>query len=77
MRFIVAVLLRDALDLSYPEIAKAIGYKDHTSAMNGVRRARRFIEHNHRWALDYQALRKLAPDCWQVEIQIERLDMCA
>lgn len=39
-----AVRLRRELGMSYPQIAKVLGYKDHTTVMHAIRRATRQLE---------------------------------
>lgn len=54
VRFVVAWLARQLTPASYPAIAAAIGYEDHTSAIHGYHRAlelRRTYKH-HRQMMD-------------------------
>lgn len=76
MRFIVAALLRDRLEMSYPEIARELGYNDHTSAMNGVRRARAQRELNWRWDADFKSIERSLLT-WREERAVESLEMSA
>ncbi len=39
-------LIRAICELSYPDIARALGRRDHTTAMNGVRRTAERLERN-------------------------------
>lgn len=74
MRFITAAIVRERLDLSYPELARIFGYNDHTSALNGVRRARLARERNQLWADDFAAIDTALLN-WREERAIEALEM--
>lgn len=75
-RFITAAIVRERLDVSYTELARILGYRDHTSVMNGVRRARSKRESNAYWAADFDAIENaLLP--WREESEIEKLEMGA
>jgi len=76
MRHIAACIIRERLDMSYPEISKALGCRDHTTAMNAVRRARHHREVNPMWADDFNGILKLLLD-WREEREIERLEVGA
>lgn len=76
MRFIAASLMRSRLDMSYPEIALQLGWCDHTSVINAVRRARHSRLTQERWATDFSGVERLLLD-WHEERQIEALDLCA
>jgi chromosomal replication initiation ATPase DnaA len=76
MRFITAAIVREKLEVSYPELARIFGYNDHTSAMNGVKRARRQRESRTLWACDFDAIEN-ALLTWREEIEIEKLEIWA
>lgn len=60
-RQIVMYLLREKLDLSYPQIGEALGGKDHTTIMHGVAKIERNIKTNPTLEADLKALtRELA-----------------
>lgn len=48
--------LRERYGLSYPELARMLGY-DHTTILHGVRRARSLELDNERWRLQCTAAR--------------------
>jgi chromosomal replication initiator protein len=74
MRFIAAAIVRERLEPSYTELARIFGYRDHTSVMSGVKRARLKRERDAYWADDFNAIeRDLLP--WREEITIERLEL--
>ncbi len=73
-RFIACSLVRERLDVSYPELARMFGYNDHTSAMNGVRRARVERMRNYIWARAFSAIENAILD-WREEVEIEKLEM--
>jgi len=73
-RFICCSIVRERLDLSYPELAKALGYGDHTAAINAVRQARVRRQTNDYWARDFDAIETALLD-WREEREIERLEM--
>jgi chromosomal replication initiation ATPase DnaA len=75
-RFIACSLVREKLDVSYPELAKMFGYNDHTSALNGVRRARHERQANDFWADAFSAIERSLLD-WREEEEIEKLEMGA
>jgi chromosomal replication initiator protein len=50
------LICRDALELSYPEIGKAFGNRDHTTAMSGVAKARSKLERETIWRDDLRAI---------------------
>lgn len=76
MRFIAASLMRSRLDMSYPEIASELGWCDHTSVINAVRRGRHARKTQERWAQDFAGVERLLLD-WNEELAIEALDLCA
>lgn len=53
-RFAAALLLRDKLDLSFPQIARALNRKDHTSAQHEVRRGAHLLFTDPEWAALYR-----------------------
>jgi chromosomal replication initiation ATPase DnaA len=72
----VAAIIRDRLDMSYTELARVLGYRDHTSVMNGVRRARINRMQNDYWAADFSAIENaMLP--WREEAEIEKLEIGA
>lgn len=73
-RFIACALCREKLDMSYSELAHMFGYNDHTSAMNGVRRARHERQMNEFWATAFSAIERSLLD-WREEEEIDRLEM--
>ncbi len=46
-RQVVAYLLKDKLDMSYPDIAKKIGKKDHTTAIYAYKKIKALTQKNH------------------------------
>lgn len=76
MRFITAALVRERLDVSYTELARILGYRDHTSAMHAVRHARLKREANQRWSDDFSAIER-ALLTWREEAEIEKLEIGA
>lgn len=76
MRFITATIVRDRLEVSYPELARIFGYHDHTSAMNGVRRARGKRKSSALWAADFDAIERALPR-YRAEEAVERLEIGA
>lgn len=58
-RFAAALFFRDRRSLSYPQIARAIKRKDHTSAMHEVQRARELLVTDPEWAERYHAAERL------------------
>jgi chromosomal replication initiation ATPase DnaA len=75
-RFIACAMVRERLDMSYSEFAHLFGYNDHTSALNGVRRARHERQVNDFWADAYNAIERSLLD-WREEEEIERLELGA
>lgn len=75
-RFIAASLMRERLDMSYSEMANVLGYNDHTSAINAVRRARRERQTSAFWAHAFDSIEYSLLD-WREEEEIERLEMGA
>lgn len=45
-RFAIAHIMRDRLGYSYPQIGRAIGLSDHTSAMHAVTASRSLVKRN-------------------------------
>lgn len=43
-RHVASLALRDAKNLSFPEIGRALGNRDHTTVMSSVRKARLLVE---------------------------------
>lgn len=58
-RFAAALFFRDGRNLSYPQIARAIKRRDHTSAMHEVARARELLATDPEWAERYHAAERL------------------
>jgi chromosomal replication initiation ATPase DnaA len=75
-RFIAMALVRERLDMSYPEIAFEFGGRDHTSIINGVRRARLYRMSNPAWSDAFDAVERSLLD-WREESEIEKLEFGA
>lgn len=48
-RQLAMLICRDALEMSYPEIGRAFGNRDHTTAMSGIANARRKLADETVW----------------------------
>jgi chromosomal replication initiator protein len=57
-RFACVRFMRKLTDLSYPQIARALGMKDHTSTMHAMRRSNDLLHEDSAWRACY--LRALA-----------------
>lgn len=75
-RFIAMALVRERLEMSYPEIAQEFGGRDRSSVLNGCRRARVYRMHNPSWADAFSAIERSLLD-WREESEIEKLEMGA
>lgn len=49
------LLMRDLLGLSFPAIGLALGRRDHTTALDGARRAQELLETDAAWGARYHA----------------------
>jgi hypothetical protein len=75
-RFIAMALVRQRLEMSYPEIAQEFGGRDHSSVINGCKRARVQRMHNPSWAEAFNAVENALLD-WREESEIEKLEFGA
>lgn len=57
-RQMVMWLLRSMADMSYPEIGEAVN-KDHTSALQGVKRMQCLMREDRSWARDAEDLKEI------------------
>ena len=75
-RHITLAICRERLEMSYPELGRVFGDRDHTTIMNAVKRARHGRMNHPMWADDFNAIeRAVLP--WREESEIEKLEMGA
>lgn len=61
-RFAYYLVAREATDASLPVIGRALGGRDHTTVMHGLKRAACLIEKDVDFALNVQSLRRFAEE---------------
>lgn len=72
-RFVLArqavyLIAREELGLSYPQIARHFGGKDHTTIMHGVRKLNGLVEHDEKLAAKIQYIRDAVNGLPRVEL---------
>ena len=58
-RFVVYFFCRELLSKSYPEIARRLGRRDHTTIMHGIKRVIQMLETDEKLASDIENTRKI------------------
>lgn len=57
-RQLAILICRDSLGMSYPELGRAFGNRDHTTAMSAVRKARRELSRDGVWRDDLRSIHR-------------------
>jgi chromosomal replication initiator protein len=59
-RQVTMAVCRDTLELSYPELGRAFGNRDHSTIINGIQNARRQRLQSRVWDDDFRAIEAVA-----------------